>query len=142
MNTNEFQNTWQNKIEIEILKSFPEDFIEGFDFEIIDLPGKPLLKGTELFGNFEIIDTDGDVLLSTDNVYKIKYLLYANRNIPANTKIPTDDKDLSIAVKSFEKHLDEIVKTVNEDFKKHFTSTEGLTSVTSKIFQKLNLRRH
>lgn len=142
MNTNEFQNIWLKKIETEILKSFPEDFIEGFDFEIIDLPGKPLLKGTELFGNFEIIDTDGDVLLSTDNVYKIKYLLYANRNIPANTKIPTDDKDLSVAVKSFEKHLDEIVKMVNEDFKKHFPNTEGLTSVTSKIFQILNLRRH
>lgn len=142
MNTNEFQKIWLKKIESEILKSFPEDFIEGFDFEIIDLPGKPLLKGTELFGNFEILDTDGDVLLSTDNVYKIKYLLYANRNTPSNTKIPTDDKDLSAAVKSFEKHLDEIVKMVNEDFNKHFSNTEGLTSVTSKIFQILNLRRH
>ena len=142
MNTTEFQNIWQSKIEDEILRSFPEDFINGYDFEIIDLPGKPLLKGSELFGNFEIIDTDGDVLLSTDNMYKIKYLLYANRSNPSHIKIPTSENELVLSVKSYEKHLDEIVRMINLDFKKQFPTSDEAVKVSSKIFQLLNLHRH
>lgn len=142
MKTTEFQNIWQSKIEDEVLKSFPEDFINGFDFEILDLPGKPLLKGSELFGNFEIIDTDGDVLLSTDNIYKIKYILYANRSKPSALKILTNEDKLVSAVKSYEKHLDEIVRMINLDFKKQFPTSDEAVKVSSKIFQLLNLHRH
>ena len=142
MTTTEFQNIWQSKIEDEVLKSFPEGFINGDDFEVIDLPGKPLLKGSELFGNFEIIDTDGDVLLSTDNIYKIKYILYANRSKPSQLKIPTNDNELVSAVKSYEKHLDEIVRMINVDFKKQFPTSDEAVKVSSKIFQLLNLHRH
>lgn len=141
MNTPEFQNTWQLKIESEILKSFPDDFIGEFDFELIDLPGKPLLKGSELFGNFEIIDTDGEVLLSTDNIYKIKYLLYANRNKPQKVKLVAEN-NITSAVKDYEKHLDEIVRMINEDYKKQFPSSDEAVKVSSKIFQLLNLHRH
>ena len=105
------------------------------------MPGKPLIKGTELFGTYEIIDTDGQVLLSTDKVYKIKYILYANRNKPIKIKLLSEN-DLPIVVKAYEKHLDEIVKMITIDFKKHFPTSEGVTSVTSKIFQLLNLHRH
>lgn len=142
MKTTEFQNIWQSKIEDEVLKSFPEDFINGFDFEILALPGKPLLKGSELFGNFEIIDTDGDVLLSTDNIYKIKYILYANRSKPSALKILTNEDELVSAVKSYEKHLDEIVRMINLDFKKQFPTSDEAVKVSSKIFQLLNLHRH
>jgi hypothetical protein len=142
LTTTEFQNIWQSKIEDEVLKSFPEEFINGDDFEVIDLPGKPLLKGSELFGNFEIIDTDGDVLLSTDNIYKIKYILYANRSKPSQLKIPTNDNELVSAVKSYEKHLDEIVRMINLDFKKQFPTSDEAVKVSSKIFQLLNLHRH
>lgn len=141
MTFTEFQNIWQRKIEDEILKSFPNDFMGEFDFELIDLPGKPLLKGSELFGNFEIIDTDGEVLLSTDNLYKIKYLLYANRNIPTETKLVEESK-LTSVVKEYEKHLDEIVKMITEDYKKKFPTSDEAASVTNKIFQLLNLHRH
>ena len=142
MKTTEFQNIWQSKIEHEVLKSFPEDFINGYDFESIDLPGKPLLKGSELFGNFEIIDTDGEVLLSTDNIYKIKYILYANRNKPPKLKIPKNENELVSAVKAYEKHLDEIVRMINADFKKQFPTSDEAVKVSSKIFQFLNLLRH
>ncbi len=112
------------------------------DFEILALPGKPLLKGSELFGNFEIIDTDGDVLLSTDNIYKIKYILYANRSKPSELKILTNEDELVSAVKSYEKHLDEIVRMINLDFKKQFPTSDEAVKVSSKIFQLLNLHRH
>lgn len=142
MTISEFQNTWQLKIENDILKSFPNVFIGEFDIELIDLPEKPLLKGSELFGNFEIIDTDGEVLLSTDNIYKIKYILYANRSKPSKLKIPTNENELVSAVKSYEKHLDEIVKMVNVEFKKLFPTSDEAVKVSSKIFQLLNLHRH
>ena len=61
MTISEFQKIWQSKIENEILKSFPDAFIDDSDFELLDLPGKPLIKGSELFGTYEIIDTDGEV---------------------------------------------------------------------------------
>ena len=141
MTISEFQKIWQSKIENEILKSFPDAFIDDSDFELLDLPGKPLIKGSELFGTYEIIDTDGEVLLTTDNVYKIKYILYANRNKPTQIKLLLES-DLEIVVKDFEKHLDEIVKMINVDFKKHFPSSENTTSVSSKIFKLLNLYRH
>lgn len=142
MNITDFENKWFQKIKDDLLKSFPEDFIETSNFEFINLPGKPLLKGSELFGTYEIIDTDGITLLSTANLFKIKYILYANRENQTKIKIITDEKDLSNTVKRYEKHLDELLKKIIHDFKSEFPNSDKLSLVSNKIFQLLNLRRY
>lgn len=142
MNFAEFENKWVSKLQDEFLKSFPESFIDNNEFEIVSLPGKPLLKGTELFGNYEIIDTDGNTLLSTDDLNKVKYLLYANRELPTKVKVVTDKTALTTSVKNYENHLDEIVKIINVDFKKLYPASDKFIAVTNKIFQLLNLYRY
>ena len=137
-----FENKWFQKITDSLLKSFPDDFIGGQHFEILTLPRKPLIKGSELFGTYEITDTDGIPLLSTNNIDKLKYILYANRGKPSEIKIITDEKDLSNTVKSYEKHLDELLKSIVHDFKTEFPSSDKLSAVSNKIFQLLNLQRY
>ncbi len=54
----EFENIWHDKLSAELLKNFPNDFIGNLNFKEVVLPEKPLIKGTEIFGMHEIIDTD------------------------------------------------------------------------------------
>ncbi len=142
MNISDFENKWVNKLEEGLLKNFPNDFIEEEEFEEIQLPGKPLLKGSELFGQFEIIDTDGIALLSTDNPDKIRYILYSNRKTPQSVKIVKNDDSLLKLLKKYTNHLDHILRMIAQDFKAEFPSSDKAVSVSNKIFQHLNLHRH
>lgn len=142
MNLSEFENYWYKKVKDELLNSFPENFIVDKDFEVIDLPGKPLLKGTELFGSYEIIDMEGQPIFSTDNLNKLKYILYANLKHPKSIKIPLNDNDIKETVKEYELHLDEIVKMIKYDFNSHFPESDKHIASTNKIFKLLNLQRH
>jgi hypothetical protein len=142
MNISDFENKWVKKLDDGLLKNFPDDFIEEEKFEEIQLPGKPLLKGSELFGQFEIIDTDGFALLSTDNPDKIRYILYSNRNTPSRVKIVNSNVSLSLLLKKYTNHLDEIIRMITHDFKTEFPTSDKSVSVTNKIFQLLNLHRY
>lgn len=142
MTFSDFENKWADKLEREILKSFPKSFLGENEYKTINLPGKPLLKGTELFGNYEIIDTDGNTIYNSDNYSKIKYLLYANRKTPTSVDIVTNETALSTIVKNYENHLDEIVKIIGEDFKENYPTSDKEISVVNKIFQLLNLQRY
>jgi len=142
MTISEFENKWVQKIKDGLLKTFPDDFINTENFELLNMPGKPLLKGSELFGNYEIIDTNGIPFLSTDSLSKMKYILYANRNGPVNLKVLTNEEDRLIIVKKYEKHLDEILKRIIQDFNNEFPTSNKFISVSSKIYQLLNLYRY
>lgn len=142
MNISEFENKWLQKISDELLKSFPNDFLESDNYETLNLPGKPLLKGSELFGSFEIIDTDGVPFISVDSANKLKYILYSNFSKPQRIKIPLDNSEITNSVKKYEKHLDDILKMIINDFKSEFPTSEKQVAITSKIFQLLNLHRY
>ena len=79
MTEKEFQNNWRDKLK-ENLKEFPNDFLSSESTEELVLPPKPLIIANELFGNYEISDLDDNVVCTTDDYYKVKYILYANRN--------------------------------------------------------------
>ncbi len=142
MTISEFENKWLQKIRNELLKFFPDDFIEFENFNILELPQKPLLKGSELFGSYEIIDTDGIPFISVDSTNKLKYILYSNLSKPERIKIPLDNSEITNSVKKYEKHLDEILKMIINDFKSEFPTSNKHVSVSSKIFQLLNLHRY
>ncbi len=138
----EFENKWVQKIKDKLLKSFPNDFIETENCEILNLPGKSLIKGSELFGSLEIIDADGNPFISVDNSNKLKFILYSNFDKPERIKIPLDNSEIKSSVKKYEKHLDEIVRMIINDFKTEFPTSDKQISVSSKIFQLLNLHRY
>jgi hypothetical protein len=51
MSEKKFINKWTSKLASDGIKSFPVDFINLKNYFEINLPGKPLLIGEELFGN-------------------------------------------------------------------------------------------
>ncbi len=138
----EFENTWIEKIKKELLKNFPADFITNINCENLNMPGRPLVKGPELFGNFEIIDTAGETFTQTDNIYKLKYILYSNRNTPKIIEVPVDENELKSIVKLYEEHIDELIKSVEKNFRQIFQSTKEFHTTSNKIFTSLNLSRY
>lgn len=138
----EFENTWTEKIKTELLKNFPSDFITNINCENLNMPGKSLVKGPELFGNFEIIDTAGETFTQTDNIYKLKYILYSNRNTPEKIEVPVDEDELKSIVKLYEEHIDELIKTVEKNYRQTFQSTKEFHTTSNKIFTSLNLSRY
>lgn len=142
MTIQEFENKWLQKIRNELLKSFPDDFIEFENFDILELPQKPLLKGSELFGSYEIIDTNGNPFISVDNSSKMKYILYSNFSNPSSIRIPLEISEMKNSVKMYEKYLDEIIKMIETDYKKNFRGEKDFTAVSNRIFKLLNLTRH
>ena len=142
MKIHEFENNWIIKLEKGNLKSFPDDFLGDEKVEKFDLPKTSLIKSPELFGSFEVLDSNGNPILQSDNLDKIKYILYANRKKPARINIPTDDTEITRLVKQYEKYLDNIVKDIENDFHNYFSSSKNFLIVSNKIFSTLNLYRY
>ncbi len=141
MKIKEFEKYWIEKLENEF-KSFPEVFLDNIKTKNLKMPGKDLIKGSELFGVYEISDINGETFFQTENIYKLKYILYGNRNKPERIKIPINEIDFEFVTKAYEKYLDNLLKNIETDYKKHFVNSSKLHSTISKIFSKLNLRRY
>ena len=141
MKVKDFENNWIEKLSKEI-KSFPEQFIQGIKTKRVKMPGKDLIKGSELFGTFEISDIEGNTFFQTDNLYELKYILYSNINKPPRIQVPVNKKDFEVVVKAYEKYLDELLKNIELDYKANFSTPTKLHAVINKIFSVLNLRRY
>jgi len=141
MTEKEFINKWIEKIENELLKKFPDDFIYGFKTELLDLPGKPLTIGSELFGQYEVIDIEGNPFIQTDDYNFVKYILYSNREKPISIKKPQSNTDLTTAIKRYENLLDSIIKEMKKDHQNKF-KPERFLKVSNSVFTTLNLRRY
>lgn len=140
MTEKEFTQNWIDKIR-QILRSFPEDFLGEYSLEYMDLPKKLLLLN-ELMGAYEITDLAGNTLLTTQNIYKAKYVLYANRTKPVSIPIPRNEEDIKKAVKEYESHMDTILKDVGADYNSTFKESEKFLKVSASIFNSLNLQRY
>lgn len=140
MTEKEFQNIWRDKLK-ENLKDFPNDFITDEETTDILLPPKPLIIANELFGNYEISDLDDNVVYTTDNYSKVKYILYANRARPSSIKIPIDLNNIEKLLKLYEKTVDTFLKVMNDEFKKEFPNSKSFPSVSNSILTSLNLKR-
>ena len=141
-NAEEFQKRWIKKLNQESLKNFPDDFIGSFECNLFPLPAKPLIKGSEIFGQIEIIDLSGTPIHSSNNHYKIKYILYSNRNMPSSIKIPIDESVIEQLVRIYEKHVDELLKEMERDYISIFSNSDRFDETANKIFQIINLQRY
>lgn len=137
----EFGANWvaQNKA---IIRNFPEDFLEEKEVEEVKLPVDVLVLGSELFGQYEILDSEGNAVLKTNSLIRAKYILYSNRHKPKSIKIPKNDEAVKSTVKKYEKYLDELLEQIKTKFESYFPKSRQLYDVTNYIFASLNLKRY
>lgn len=106
------------------------------------MPNTGLIIGSEFFGNYEIVDSKGNIHFNVDNYYKAKYILYSNRLKPEKVMQPLDDEKLVSAVKEYERLLDSILKQMERDFKQIFPESKNFPAVSNFVFNALNLKRY
>ena len=140
MNEKDFINKWIKKIESSF-QIFPNDYVTNIEIENYEMPGKPISLGSELFGQFEIVDLEGNLVLQTDDYNFIKYVLYANRLKPEAIPKPTIDSEISRIVKEYETQLDSIVKEIKNELTKLLPTSNSLR-ISNQIFNALNLQRY
>jgi hypothetical protein len=141
MTEREFISRWIEKIRVE-LKKFPVDFLGREECKTIALPQKLLIFPPPLFSTYQIIDENGETIFSTDEQFRAKYIIYANRSRPAELKIPVEDLKVYEKVRDYEKHLDTFLKDMEIDFKKKWPNSKGFNRISLQVFNSLDLIRH
>lgn len=141
MNDKDFIFSKSKDLSLSGLKSFPIDFINSKSLNTIEVPNKVLLLGKEFFGSYEVSSPTGDFVLTFNNAFEAKYVVYASQNRKSKIKIPVDLIAIKKAVEEYEKYLDQILQEIKKDFLKKFSNDKNLTSVSNEIFKKLNLTR-
>jgi hypothetical protein len=141
MTEKDFVANWIDKIRVE-LKKFPNDFIKNEECVVLQVPQKLFIFPPPLFNTYQIIDEGGETIYSTDDQYKAKYIIYANRSRPAEIKIPAKDLRIYEIVRDYEKHLDSFLKEMENDFKKLWPASKGFHRISLQVFNSLDLLRH
>lgn len=141
MTEKDFETQWIEKLKKEE-RNFPNDFIDLDEFEEFTINRKVLTLGSEFFGSFEIIDTNGNVINTVDNYSEAKYYFYASRNKPETIKVPAEKEKTLKAVKIYELYLDSILKEIESAFKAAFPDSKRHHNVSNQIFNLANLKRY
>jgi len=123
------------------LKNFPIDFINPKSSNAIDVPDKVLVLGKEFFGSYEVSSTTSDFVLTFNNEFEAKYVVYASQNKKNKIKIPFDLISIKRAVEDYEQYLDQLLQEIKKDYLKKINNGKNFTSVSNEIFKKLNLTR-
>lgn len=142
MTEKEFTTEWTGKLQGGLLKNFPEDFLKDSQYEERTIPSINLVMGEELFGSHEIVDSRGNSVLMAGSLPEAKYIIYSNRTKPHVLKIPKDETAIREMVKSYEKHLDSIIRQMETEFKKQVPNSKNFIAVSNDIFNLLNLKRY
>ncbi|MGK9476325.1 hypothetical protein [Melioribacter sp. OK-6-Me] len=132
-------------LRIELLKQsmnyFPVDFINEVDTELLKMPQCNLLLAPPLFDTYELVDEKGNTYFHTDNLYRAKYIIYANSKKPNTIVIPKNPEEIENAVRQYEAYLDNLLREIEKDYKKEFPELKNHIAVANKIFNSLNLIR-
>jgi hypothetical protein len=140
MTEKDFSQKWIDKIKTE-LKNFPDDFVHADQMEEIQLPGKVLFLNPPLFGSYQLTDEVGDTFFSTDDMFRAKFVYYANRVKPNTVNVPVDQLRTYETVRDYERYLDGYLKEMEKDFKQTFQKIKGFKIISAQIFSSLNLTR-
>lgn len=141
MTEKEFVRNWIERVRIE-LKKFPADFLGREECTTLTLPPKLLIFPPPLFNIYQIIDENGETIYSTDDLFRAKYIIYANRSRPTELRIPLEDLKVYEKVRDYEKHLDSFLKEMEMDFKKKWPNSKGFNRISLQVFNSLDLIRH
>lgn len=131
-----------NEIAPNVIKKFPEDFLEGSiedeSMLEIELPGTPL----QLDSNSQtiVISPRRHFRYEAKNPPEAKYIIYAHKIGQKKIKIPKDNRAIFKAVTSYEKYCQEIRGQSFTFFLKHTNDEEISELLTKEVGQKLDLR--
>ena len=140
MNELDFINKWIKSIE-ENLPLFPNDLVNNIETEDYKMPEKPISLGSELFGQHEIVDLEGNQILQTDDYNFIKYVLYSNRLKPSSVPKPKSETEIESVVKEYEGILDSKMKEIKNELGRVLPTSDFLR-ISNQIFNSLNLQRY
>ena len=140
MTEKEFTQNWNEKIKGK-LKFFPDDFVNTVECDEVLLPGKILFLPPPFFHSYQITNEIGETVYSTDDHFKAKYVLYANRMKPLLIKIPKEALRVYEAVRDYERHLDSFLKEMEKEFKQLYPNSKGFKRISIQVFNSLNLTR-
>ena len=141
MSEKDFIFSKSKDISLSGIKCFPIDFSNSKNLTTIEVPEKVLLLGKEFFGLYEVSSATGDFVLTFNNEFEAKYVVYASQSRKNKIKIPSDLIAIKKTVEDYEKYLDQILQEIKKDYLKKFSNEKNLTSVANEIFKKLNLTR-
>jgi hypothetical protein len=141
LNEKDFIFSKSKELSLYGLKSFPIDFIVSKSLNAIQIPDKVLVLGKEFFGSYEVSSAAGDFVLTFNNLFEAKYVVYASQLRKNKINIPNEIRSIKKSVEDYEKYLDELLQEIKKDYLKKFSSGKNLTSVSNEIFKKLNLTR-
>ena len=141
MNEKDFIFSKSKELSLSGLKSFPIDFIVSKSLNAIQIPDKVLVLGKEFFGSYEVSSAAGDFVLTFNNLFEAKYVVYASHIRKNKINIPNEISSIKKSVEDYEKYLDELLQEIKKDYLKKCSSEKNLTSVSNEIFKKLNLTR-
>ncbi len=111
------------------------------NFSTVDVPDKVLVLGKEFFGSYEVSSATGDFVITFQNEFEAKYVVYASQNRKSKIKIPADTESIQKAVEDYEQYLDQLLQEIRKDYQKKFSGGKNFTAVSNEIFKKLNLTR-
>jgi hypothetical protein len=123
------------------IKNFPIDFQNSKRLNTIEVPEKVLVLGKEFFGSYEISSAAGDFVLTFNNLFEAKYVVYASQHRKKQIKIPGELSNIKKSVEDYELYLDELLQEIKKDYVKKINHGKNFTSVSNEIFKKLNLTR-
>lgn len=141
MNEKDFIFSKSKDLSLSGLKNFPQDFSNSKKTSTIEVPEKVLLLGKEFFGSFEVTSATGDFVLSFQNEFEAKYVVYASHNRKNKINIPVEHLAIRSAVEEYEKYLDKLLLEIKNDYQKKINNGKNITLVSNEIFKKLNLTR-
>lgn len=141
MNEKDFIFSKSKDLSLSGIKNFPQDFNNSQSFKTIDVPEKVLVLGKEFFGSFEVTSATGDFVMTFQNEFEAKYVVYASHNRKNKIKIPTDLLAIRNAVEEYEKYLDKLLLEIKNEYQRKINNGKNITAVSNEIFKKLNLTR-
>jgi hypothetical protein len=142
MTEKEFVRKEVKRITASGIKSFPFDFLHDCETETIEMPGKILIPGEELFGHYEISLLDGTPVFQVAEIKKAKYIIYSSRLKTKNVTIPKSIEDIKTVVTAYHKYIDTIIKEISSNYKAEFPDGENNNLIISEILKVVNLVRY
>lgn len=141
MSEKDFIFSKSRELSLSGIKNFPLDFLSFKNFSDIEVPDKVLVLGKEFFGSYEVSSATGDFVMTFNNEFEAKYVVYASRNRKNNIKIPKELSVIKKAVEEYELYLDRLLLEIKKDYLKKINNGKNFSSVSNEIFKKLNLIR-
>lgn len=141
MNEKKFISKWIDAINGGLEKKFPDDYVKEYNCEMLELPGKHLIQGSELFGMYEILDINGNPIMQTESYLKSKYIIYSSQFNPFFIPVPKDEFEIKTALKEYEKELDGLLHQIEKEYKTTFPEGKNFHEVSNQIFKNTSLKR-